>query len=160
MSSAGNGSTDANGTFALTMCETLVCAERRPFIWWIVPAVPMGFLVFELLWVLLSLINLIPSALAPWALSTTTLWIDKLCIDQTSDETKMAGVAGFPIFLGKCDKMVALISANYFSRLWCVFELAAFAKLHSHLSGTYWPGRRIKGGRVKSGHTYPSFGHF
>ena len=42
----------------------------------------------------------------------------KLCIDQTNDETKAAGVAGFKRFLGKCDKMVALISENYFERLW------------------------------------------
>ena len=54
--------------------------------------------------------------LTPWSFSTTTIWIDKLCIDQTDDETKAAGVAGFKRFLGQCDKMVALISPNYFSR--------------------------------------------
>ena len=65
--------------------------------------------------------------LTPWSFSTTTIWIDKLCIDQTDDETKAAGVAGFKRFLGKCDKMVALISENYFERLWCVYELVRAA---------------------------------
>ena len=51
----------------------------------------------------------------------------QLCIDQTNDETKAAGVAGFKRFLGKCDKMVALISENYFERLWCVYELVRAA---------------------------------
>ena len=47
--------------------------------------------------------------LTPWSFSTTTIWIDKLCIDQTDDETKAAGVAGFKRFLGQCDKMVAFV---------------------------------------------------
>ena len=56
--------------------------------------------------------------------------MDKLCINQATDETKAAGVAGFKRFLGRCDKMVAFIGPSYFQRLWCVYELATFTKRH------------------------------
>jgi len=98
--------------------------------WWIIPVVPVGLLALLLLWVTLSLAGLIPSTLAPWALSATTVWIDKLCINQENNVTKAAGVAGFERFLGKCDRMIAFIGPTYFSRLWCVYELATFTRMH------------------------------
>ena len=40
-------------------------------------ALPLGLLALTLLWMLLSLLSLVPSFLTPWALSTATIWIDK-----------------------------------------------------------------------------------
>jgi len=98
--------------------------------WWVLPAAPLGLLVLLLAWIGIGLLGLLPSAITVWSLSTTTIWIDKLCINQESDETKAAGVAGFKRFLGQCDRMVAFISPSYFTRLWCVYELASFTKKH------------------------------
>merc|ERR1719193_646470 len=82
-----------------------------------------------LLWVFCSILNVIPSRLAPWALSRQTVWLDKCCIDQSSPEMIKAGVYSFDKFLGNCDGMVAFVSPTYFSRIWCVFELASFCKI-------------------------------
>ena len=41
-----------------------------------------------------------------------------------------AGVSSFGAFLAKCDNMVAFASPTYFSRLWCVYELATFCNMH------------------------------
>ena len=47
-----------------------------------------------------------------------------------------AGVSSFGAFLAKCDNMVAFASPTYFSRLWCVYELATFCRMHKdHLDG-------------------------
>ena len=61
---------------------------------------------------------------------------DKCCIDQSSPEMIAAGVSSFGAFLAKCDNMVAFASPTYFSRLWCVYELATFCRMHKdHLDG-------------------------
>ena len=91
-------------------------------------AIPLSLLALVLLWSLLSLLGLMPPALAPWALSTSSIWIDKTGIDQTR---AAAGVAAFPRILASCDKFVGLISPSYFHRLWCVYELATFTHMHS-----------------------------
>ena len=65
-----------------------------------------------LFWIVCSLIGLVPSALEPWALSAKTIWVDKLCINQATDQTKAEGVAGFKRFLGQCDKMVAFVGPS------------------------------------------------
>ena len=41
-------------------------------------AVPLSMLVFVLLWTLLGLFGLVPSKIAPWALSVSTIWIGVL----------------------------------------------------------------------------------
>ena len=46
------------------------------------------------------------------------------------DETrKSAGIASLGAFLGASDNFVVLFSPEYFSRLWCCYELAAFRHL-------------------------------
>ena len=93
-------------------------------------AIPLGLLACVLLSTFLSLLGLVPSAMSPWALSTSTIWIDKTGIDQSSPEKTAAGVAAFPRILASCDKFVGLISPGYFRRLWCVYELATFTHMH------------------------------
>lgn len=36
----------------------------------------------------------------------------------------------FSHFLSECDGMMAFVSKQYFSRLWCVYEMAFFCKMH------------------------------
>jgi len=72
--------------------------------------------------------NVIPSHLAPWAFSQQTLWLDRCCIDQSSKDRQLAGIYSFDRFLSNCDGMIAFVSQSYFSRVWCVYELATFCK--------------------------------
>ena len=58
------------------------------------------------------------------------MWIDKCCIDQSTPATIQAGVDSFGRFVEKSDGMIAFVSTKYFSRLWCVYELATFCKMH------------------------------
>ena len=76
----------------------------------------LGMLLSLFLWIVLAQCNIVPSHLSPWALSSTTLWLDKCCIDQ---KYPAEGVKSFKRFLGQCDGMMAFVSTAYFSRLWC-----------------------------------------
>jgi len=89
---------------------------------WYSPSVAvLGGLTLVYLWIVLSTYGVVPSRYAPWALSPTTLWLDKSCILQESPETISAGVTSFQRFLGQCRGMIAFVSPVYFSRLWCVY---------------------------------------
>eukprot|EP00286_Rhodomonas_abbreviata_P021489 CAMPEP_0181293684 /NCGR_PEP_ID=MMETSP1101-20121128/3194_1 /TAXON_ID=46948 /ORGANISM="Rhodomonas abbreviata, Strain Caron Lab Isolate" /LENGTH=908 /DNA_ID=CAMNT_0023398283 /DNA_START=100 /DNA_END=2826 /DNA_ORIENTATION=+ len=98
------------------------------FKWWMLPALPLSMLAVLLLWVGASVTGLVPPKATPWACSATTIWIDKLCIDQSTPERKAAGVASVAGVLERSTRMVALMSASYFKRLWCVYELAVFTR--------------------------------
>jgi hypothetical protein len=57
-----------------------------------------------------------------------------------ADESRVAAMLkeGFDTYLSRCDKMIAFVSPEYFSRLWCVYELASFCRrydgaLHKYL---------------------------
>ena len=80
--------------------------------------VPTSVLVLVTLWVQGSLCGCVPSRLAPWAFSSSTLWLDKCCVCQKTPETIEQGVKGFKRFLGHCDKLVVFASPTYFTRLW------------------------------------------
>lgn len=78
-----------------------------------------------------------------WLGSGITLWLDKACIDQTSDETKAAGIDQLDKYLMQSKRMLVLLSTEYLSRMWCVFELALFLKWRGvdscQFLGLEWP---------------------
>lgn len=102
------------------------------FQWWWPPAAVLAVLFSLLVWVALSVASIVGSRRAPWAFASTTLWLDKCCVLQDTDETKAAGCGSFRRFLGLCDGMIAFVSPLYFRRLWCVYELATFCKMHRY----------------------------
>ena len=55
-----------------------------------------------------------------------TIWLDKACIDQNDID---ASLAGLPIFLSGCSKLLVLAGPSYASRLWCVMEVYTFVKM-------------------------------
>eukprot|EP00929_Paragymnodinium_shiwhaense_P042052 TRINITY_DN21830_c0_g1_i1.p1 TRINITY_DN21830_c0_g1~~TRINITY_DN21830_c0_g1_i1.p1 ORF type:complete len:531 (-),score=53.55 TRINITY_DN21830_c0_g1_i1:75-1667(-) len=67
-----------------------------------------------------------------------TVFIDKLCIDQSSWATKSKGVRNIGEFLLQSDSLLILLSPDYFRRLWCVFELCTFM----HLTNPDFTGMR------------------
>jgi len=68
-------------------------------------------------------------------LPQTTCFLDKCCIHQTDNEKKMAGIRQLGGFLHRSKQMVILWQPEYFTRLWCVYEVAAFHFLNPHLHG-------------------------
>jgi hypothetical protein len=67
--------------------------------------------------------------LVPWRWSATRYWLDKCCIDQSSDASKQAGIAHLGDSLERSQRMFIIFSDVYLTRLWCTYELAAFCKL-------------------------------
>ena len=57
-----------------------------------------------------------------------SLFLDIACIRQDSDAAKAEGIAALGAVLDRSERMLVLCDANYFSRLWCTFELAAYTK--------------------------------
>lgn len=59
-----------------------------------------------------------------------TFWVDKCCIPQQHSLTEMC-IGMIEEFIRRSDGMVVLFSWDYFDRLWCVYEWAAFLVHHS-----------------------------
>ena len=64
--------------------------------------------------------------------SSLSLWLDKLCVDQSNMEMKRQQINCLPVFVARSSKMLILWDDTYFDRLWCNLELATFA----HYAGT------------------------
>jgi len=58
-------------------------------------------------------------------------FLDKMCINQNSIEEIRRGVQALPNFLHHSERLVVFWSTTYFTRLWCVYELARFLATHS-----------------------------
>jgi len=59
-----------------------------------------------------------------------TAFLDKLCIHQTDPIKKQKGINAIGAFLIKSERVTILWDKTYFTRLWCVFEVAVFRRLN------------------------------
>ncbi len=62
--------------------------------------------------------------------SRKKIFLDLLCIDQTSESEKQDALLSMGAFLKRSESLIVFWDPTYTRRLWCVFELAAF--LHAH----------------------------
>jgi len=62
--------------------------------------------------------------------SSDVCFVDAACIHQADPEKKQAGIDAIAGFLSKSRQLRILWSPPYFSRLWCVFEIAAYRKVN------------------------------
>eukprot|EP00443_Scrippsiella_acuminata_P023672 CAMPEP_0115329664 /NCGR_PEP_ID=MMETSP0270-20121206/85353_1 /TAXON_ID=71861 /ORGANISM="Scrippsiella trochoidea, Strain CCMP3099" /LENGTH=426 /DNA_ID=CAMNT_0002750305 /DNA_START=117 /DNA_END=1398 /DNA_ORIENTATION=- len=62
--------------------------------------------------------------------SKKTVFLDKVCIHQTDAILRRKGIESIGAYLSHSNTMLVLWDPTYVTRLWCVFELAAF--LHAH----------------------------
>ncbi|CAE7944843.1 unnamed protein product [Symbiodinium sp. KB8] len=63
--------------------------------------------------------------------SRIKVFLDVCCIDQVNAKNKQEGILSLCGILSKCKTLLILWDETYIERLWCVFEIAAFA----HRSG-------------------------
>eukprot|EP00927_Polykrikos_kofoidii_P083292 TRINITY_DN8499_c0_g1_i1.p1 TRINITY_DN8499_c0_g1~~TRINITY_DN8499_c0_g1_i1.p1 ORF type:complete len:511 (-),score=45.63 TRINITY_DN8499_c0_g1_i1:155-1687(-) len=84
------------------------------------------------------------ASLTPWSLSagvlcfvlTLLFWpsgqlvfLDTICISQVNTKRQLDGVRSIGAFLKASQSMLVLLDSTYVTRLWCVFEIAAYNKL-------------------------------
>jgi len=90
----------------------------------------------ELVWPLLPLLSMITYLVffVFWQ-QLRSLWckpclvfLDRLCIAQHDRALKEQGIRGLGCFLAKSRNLTILWSGRYFSRLWCLYELASYLK--------------------------------
>jgi hypothetical protein len=65
-------------------------------------------------------------------------FLDKMCIDQRTSESRARGIDQVGRFLYNSEELLILWSPDYFSRLWCCFEMAVY--LHLLQTGDGEPG--------------------
>ncbi|CAE7522658.1 unnamed protein product, partial [Symbiodinium sp. CCMP2456] len=58
-----------------------------------------------------------------------SMWLDRLCIDQTDVSRKLRGILELPTIVANSEQMLVLLGETYFDRLWCSFELSIFVKM-------------------------------
>jgi hypothetical protein len=63
-------------------------------------------------------------------LGRPSCFLDKCCIHQTDEGKKALGIKQLGAFLRYSGRMVVLWQPQYFTRLWCVYELAAFMHIN------------------------------
>lgn len=80
-------------------------------------------------WALL-LGTLVAIIVLPLWQSRCKVFLDRACINQTDSVLKKEGVESIGAFLHQSDAMVVLWDPSYVTRLWCVFELAAYLRTH------------------------------
>lgn len=68
-----------------------------------------------------------------------TAFLDKLCIHQTEPIQKQKGINAIGAFLIRSDRVTILWDATYFTRLWCVFEVAIFGRLNPGCKIEFFP---------------------
>eukprot|EP00929_Paragymnodinium_shiwhaense_P039524 TRINITY_DN20742_c0_g2_i4.p1 TRINITY_DN20742_c0_g2~~TRINITY_DN20742_c0_g2_i4.p1 ORF type:complete len:550 (+),score=22.80 TRINITY_DN20742_c0_g2_i4:81-1730(+) len=57
------------------------------------------------------------------------VFLDKLCIDQVDPKNKADGILSIAAFLRNSDRLMILWTPDYFTRLWCTFEVVIWSFL-------------------------------
>eukprot|EP00927_Polykrikos_kofoidii_P014200 TRINITY_DN16206_c0_g2_i2.p1 TRINITY_DN16206_c0_g2~~TRINITY_DN16206_c0_g2_i2.p1 ORF type:complete len:530 (-),score=44.27 TRINITY_DN16206_c0_g2_i2:18-1565(-) len=122
-----NGSAAAAvGTLAAFVGSSLFAAGVLPG-WTMLSVVDLQTWEYGIWGVLMGVLFFVPTLLC-WR-SDRQVFLDKISISQVNEEKKLEGVLGIGAFLKASHCLLVLIDSTYLTRLWCVFELAAFSKL-------------------------------
>ena len=80
---------------------------------------------------LVSVLSLVVALLTAHWWRPKSCFLDVCCIDQMDVSNKAKGISSLGALLDRSDRMVVVLDEHYMSRMWCIFELAAFAKRSS-----------------------------
>ena len=67
-----------------------------------------------------------------WMPRGSMVFLDRICIHQTDEKLKSAGVMSIGGFLKHSKSMLVLLDPSYPTRLWTIFEVAAFLRSHQN----------------------------
>jgi len=81
------------------------------------------------------------AALLRLALCRRTYFVDGSCINQVDPEKKLLGIRSIGGFLSLSSQFIVLWDEQYFTRLWCVYELAVFRALNPRRPVLFLPMR-------------------
>ena len=90
-------------------------------VWWF--CVPCRLLLFLLLFAVWSQL-----------FSRKKLFLDRNCIAQVAvdDQLCMASLRHLPYILSRCKELLCIVDAEYFNRLWCLYEVAIYMKVRDN----------------------------
>ena len=69
-------------------------------------------------------------------------FVDAVCIHQTDSARKVQGIRCLAGFVAASQRLLVLWDEHYFTRLWCVYELAVSQSVHPNRPVTFLPLRR------------------
>ena len=61
--------------------------------------------------------------------SRQRVFLDKLCIHQGNAHLNSSSLQHLPYILSRCQAILCVVDAEYFNRMWCVYEVAMFLKV-------------------------------
>jgi hypothetical protein len=73
------------------------------------------------------------------ALLDSGVFLDKLCIHQTDLEKREKGIRSIGAYLMRSHSLLILWDPSYFTRTWCVFEVAVYRKLMQEGNIQFFP---------------------
>lgn len=126
--------------FSLTCITCLVLLQLHCFEWlpsWLAVDLPDNLnrdheMIRIKYLTMLVLPLLLPLALLNWhrvsGSGAKKLFLDIACICQDDATKKARGIESLGALLDRSETMVVLLDETYFSRLWCAFEVACFAR--------------------------------
>jgi len=97
---------------------------------WCPAALPLAALAVAAGWIACSCAGVAPCRWLPWTHSKVTVWIDRACLDSSAGASVLTTEQLDHIIL-KSESVIALVSGEYFRRLWCVYELASVCRQHN-----------------------------
>lgn len=102
--------------------EVVHVGTFSPFVWVCPP------LVFGFFW-------LMPYVVPSWLvrrIPQMNCFLDKCCISQTEPALKKAEIERLGAYILRSDRFLLVLDSTYVERLWTMYELATFAKVHGH----------------------------
>jgi hypothetical protein len=63
-----------------------------------------------------------------WLVAPSRMFLDKICIHQTDPDKKYRGICALEHFLHHSHSLICCYMSDYFERLWCVYEIAAYTR--------------------------------
>ncbi|KAF4696488.1 hypothetical protein FOZ60_000178 [Perkinsus olseni] len=88
-------------------------------------------LVVQILGAIAFVLGICFGHLVPSRSNKRMVFLDKCCIPQNDSAARRQGIYNMDAFLRRSKQLFILWTPDYFSRLWCVYELASYLRTHN-----------------------------